>query len=149
MCSIVWRIRNLRTPVRLRLWLWALAPGLALALAMGEPGAASGRPAPVAGSNPGFSSLREKFQGQFLMGVAVDGNPAKDYSPAERHAICEQFGAIIPANCLKMTAVQRAEGQFDFRLADAFVGFALTNGLKACGHCLVWAKDERTPEWIF
>src|ERR1035441_4029519 len=94
-------------------------------------------------------SLRQKFANQFLVGVAVDGNPAQDYSRAERELIHDQFGALTPANCMKMIALQPEEGRFDFRLADAFVAFAQSNDLKACGHCLVWAKDERTPAWLF
>jgi endo-1,4-beta-xylanase len=50
---------------------------------------------------------------------------------------------------MKMTHLQREEGRFDFRMADGLVAFAATNQLKVCGHCLVWAKDERTPEWVF
>ncbi len=95
------------------------------------------------------ASLRQKFAGQFLMGVAVDGNPAQDYTRAERELIRDQFGAITPANCMKMMALQPEEGRFNFQLADAFIGFAQANGLKACGHCRFWAKDERTPAWLF
>ncbi len=95
------------------------------------------------------ASLRQKFAGQFLVGVAVDGNPAQDYTRAERELIRDQFGALTPANCMKMMALQPEEGRFNFRLADAFVGFAQATGLKACGHCLIWAKDERTPAWLF
>lgn len=94
-------------------------------------------------------SLREKFKGEFLVGVAVDGNPAQEYSAAEHQLIRDQFGALIPANCMKMMFVQPEEGRFEFRMADAFMNFATTNHLKACGHCLVWAKDERTPGWVF
>ena len=95
------------------------------------------------------ASLRQKFASQFLVGVAVDGNPAEDYSRTECEVIRDQFSALMPANCMKMIFLQPEEGRFDFRLADAFVGFAQSNGLKACGHCLVWAKDERTPAWLF
>jgi endo-1,4-beta-xylanase len=45
--------------------------------------------------------------------------------------------------------VQSTEGRFDFTLPDAFVSFAGSNELKVCGHCLVWAKDDRTPPWFY
>jgi endo-1,4-beta-xylanase len=32
--------------------------------------------------------------------------------------------------------------------ADRFVNFAVSNNLKVVGHCLVWAKDDRTPAWF-
>lgn len=95
------------------------------------------------------SSLREIYGNRFLMGVALDRYLPGDYSPVELNLIRTQFAAITPANCMKMMHVQREEGQFDYQMADALVAFAATNQLKVCGHCLVWAKDERTPEWVF
>ena len=83
------------------------------------------------------------------MGVALDGYLPAEYNPAELKLIRTQFAAITPANCMKMMHLQREDGHFDFRMADALVAFATTNQLKVCGHCLVWAKDERTPEWVF
>jgi endo-1,4-beta-xylanase len=95
------------------------------------------------------ASLRQTFASQFLVGVALDGYLPGDYNPGELGLIRAQFAALTPANCLKMTHLQPEPGRFDFRTADAFVAFAATNQLKVCGHCLVWAKDERTPEWFF
>jgi endo-1,4-beta-xylanase len=56
---------------------------------------------------------------------------------------------VTPENCLKPVAVQPQEGRFDFARADAFVDFAKPKGLPVVGHCLVWAKDDRTPPWFF
>ena len=95
------------------------------------------------------ASLRQEFANQFLVGVAVDGYLPGDYTPGELGLIRTQFAALTPANCMKMTHLQREPGRFDFQMADALVAFAATNQLKVCGHCLVWAKDERTPEWVF
>jgi len=50
---------------------------------------------------------------------------------------------------MKPDPVQRTEGRFNFTLPDAFIGFATANQLKVVGHCLVWAKDDRTPPWFF
>lgn len=50
---------------------------------------------------------------------------------------------------MKPVAVQPAEGEFDFTQADAFVDFAVRHQLKIVGHCLVWAKDDRTPPWFY
>jgi endo-1,4-beta-xylanase len=41
------------------------------------------------------------------------------------------------------------EGEFRFDAADRFVEFAAEHNLEIVGHCLVWASDERTPEWFF
>ena len=50
---------------------------------------------------------------------------------------------------MKPTAVQPTEGAFDFATADALVDFATRQKLKLVGHCLVWAKDDRTPAWFY
>jgi endo-1,4-beta-xylanase len=103
----------------------------------------------TATSSPPTASLRQKFAHQFLVGVAVDGYLPGDYNPGELGLIRAQFAALTPANCMKMDHLQREPGRFDFQMADALVAFAATNQLKVCGHCLVWAKDERTPVWVF
>jgi endo-1,4-beta-xylanase len=56
---------------------------------------------------------------------------------------------VTPENCLKPAQIQPGEGQFHFAPADAFVDFAQSKELPVVGHCLVWAKDDRTPPWFF
>jgi endo-1,4-beta-xylanase len=110
--------------------------------------AADTRPAPLLGGADG-PSLRERYDRLFIVGVALDGNLPGDYNAGELRLIGTQFAALTPVNCMKMTHLQPEQGRFDFRMADGLVAFAATNRLKVCGHCLVWAKDERTPEWVF
>ena len=50
---------------------------------------------------------------------------------------------------MKPAKIQAAEGQWDFAQADGFVDFAAQHGLQIVGHCLVWAKDDRTPAWFY
>ena len=100
-------------------------------------------------SAAGGPSLRETYDRLFIVGVALDGYLPSDYNASELSLIRTQFAALTPVNCMKMTHLQPEPGRFNFRMADALVAFAATNQLKVCGHCLVWAKDERTPEWIF
>ncbi len=95
------------------------------------------------------ASLQAKFGPQFVVGVALGGRVPDDYSPAERTLILKQFGSVTPENCMKMTAIQPREGEFHFEQADAIVEFAQQNRLQVVGHTLVWAKDERTPAWVF
>lgn len=94
-------------------------------------------------------SLKEKFGNQFLIGVGLEDTKVGGYSQAELALIRGQFNALTPANCMKMLSTQKQEGRFDFRDADAFTAFASAQGAKVCGHCLIWAKDERTPAWFF
>ncbi len=95
------------------------------------------------------TSLQAKYGGRFVVGVALGGKLPDDYSADEQKLIVDQFGSITPENCMKMTAIQPREGEFHFEQADALVAFAQKWKLQLCGHTLVWAKDERTPAWIF
>lgn len=95
------------------------------------------------------ASLQAKFGPKFVVGVALGGRVPGDYSPAERGLILGQFGSVTPENCMKMTEVQPREGEFHFEQADALVAFAQEHHLQVVGHTLVWAKDERTPAWMF
>jgi endo-1,4-beta-xylanase len=120
-------------------WLLPLSIALlASAPAVGQDDV-SGRPA----------TLKAKFGPKFVVGVALGGRVPDDYSSAERKLILEQFGSVTPENCMKMTEIQPREGEFHFDLADALVAFARENQLQVVGHTLVWAKDERTPQWVF
>ena len=97
----------------------------------------------------GVASLKAKFGSRFLVGVALGGQVPDDYSPIERKLILDQFSGVTPENCMKMTAIQPSEGEFHFEQADALVAFAQKNQLQVVGHTLVWAKDDRTPAWVF
>jgi endo-1,4-beta-xylanase len=100
-------------------------------------------------SSDASRSLQAKFGSKFVVGVALGGRVPDDYSPVERALIVDQFGSVTPENCMKMQHLQPKEGQFDFEQADALVAFAQERKMQVCGHTLVWAKDERTPSWMF
>lgn len=106
-----------------------------------------GHPAVPSTPPPPVESLRAATEGRFTLGVGV--NDRIPERPADWTLLRRQFAAVTPENCLKPDPVQVAEGQFNFSLADAFVAFATTNQLPVVGHCLVWAKDDRTPAWFF
>lgn len=93
------------------------------------------------------TSLKSATHGQFPVGVGIADNIAG--RPQDWPLLKAQFGMVTPENCLKPDPVQAAEGRFNFTRADAFVNFAASNSLAVVGHCLVWAKDDRTPAWFF
>ena len=93
------------------------------------------------------ATLRSAADGVFPIGVGIS-----DQIPSLTNdwpLLFKQFSFVTPENCMKPAAVQPAEGRFDFKQADAFVDFAGKNQLKVVGHCLVWAKDDRTPPWFY
>jgi len=92
-------------------------------------------------------SLREASAGLFTIGVGIS-----DFVPKQTvnwQLLTNQFASVTPENCLKPDPVQLVEGSFNLAVADAFVDFATSNNLQVVGHCLVWAKDDRTPAWFF
>ena len=94
-------------------------------------------------------SLSAAYENRFNIAVALDGKLPDDYSPKELDLIRTQFNVLTPANCMKMYHIQPHQNVFDFEQADAFVAFAAANNQKVLGHCLIWAKDVRTPAWFF
>lgn len=92
-------------------------------------------------------SLREAAAGLFPIGAGIS-----DRIPEQSQdwpLLTAQFSVVTPENCLKPDPVQVVEGKFNLARADAFVDFAASKQLRIVGHCLVWAKDDRTPAWFF
>lgn len=92
-------------------------------------------------------SLRDAAIGRFEIGVGISDRIAALTN--DWPLLTTQFGTVTPENCMKPMAIQPVEGQFNFSQADAFVEFATQHGLRIVGHCLVWAKDDRTPPWFY
>ncbi|MDB6052993.1 MAG: xynB [Verrucomicrobiales bacterium] len=83
----------------------------------------------------------------FIIGVGI--NDRIPERPNDWPLLISQFSAMTPENSLKPDPVQVTEGKFNLTRPDAFVDFAASNHLLVIGHCLVWAKDDRTPPWFF
>jgi endo-1,4-beta-xylanase len=99
------------------------------------------------GAQPDTTRSLKSAAGEFLIGVGLsDHIPER---PVDWPLLLSQFNSVTPENCMKPDSVQRTEGQFRFNLSDAFVDFASSNHLQVVGHCLVWAKDDRTPAWFY
>lgn len=98
---------------------------------------------PVVG---GRRPLSEAVGERFKIGVGVSHRVLEE--PADAALIREHFQILTPENCMKPQGIQPAEGEWNFGPTDRFMAFARTNDLEAVGHCLVWAKDDRTDEWM-
>lgn len=61
--------------------------------------------------------------------------------------LVKHFNSIVAENVMKMGFLQPTEGVFDFRAADALVGFAKAHHMLIRGHTLVWYKEN--PPWLF
>src|SRR5262249_27719813 len=69
-------------------------------------------------------------------------------NPQDAALIRKHFQILTPENCMKPQSIHPAEDRWNFGAADRFVEFARANRLEVVGHCLVWAKDDRTDEWM-
>lgn len=96
---------------------------------------------------PAARTLKEAVNGRFDIGVGVGFRALQQ--PANQSLIVDHFNYITPENCMKFAAIQPQENEFRFQKSDRVVKFAQEQNLKVLGHCLVWAKDDRTPEWFF
>lgn len=100
-----------------------------------------------AADQPPQGSLRQAAKNLFDIGAGINDRIAE--RTKDHGLLLAQFSMVTPENCMKPAKIQAAEGKWDFAQADAFVDFATRNGLKVVGHCLVWAKDDRTPAWFY
>jgi endo-1,4-beta-xylanase len=92
----------------------------------------------------GAGSLKESAP--FAIGVGISDRIPQQ--PMDWPLLKAQFNYVTPENCMKPDPIQREPGVWAWQAPDAFVEFATTNNLKVVGHCLVWAKDDRTPPWF-
>src|SRR3954469_6880676 len=116
---------------------------VAFALLLAATAAARAR----AADSPQPTSLKQAANGLFDIGVGINDRIAG--RAADHRLLLTQFGVVTPENCMKPAQVHPAQDEGDFAAADAFVDFAHRSGLKVVGHCLVWAKDDRTPPWFY
>jgi len=109
------------------------------ALALASPQARATSPAPPAPWQPGdpIPSLARAYRADFLVGGAVDSSLVLG---AQADLVRSQFDVIVAENEMKPAALSPALGRYDFTKADAIVDWAVANGIKVRGHCLVWHR---------
>jgi endo-1,4-beta-xylanase len=92
-------------------------------------------------------TLKDAFQGDFLIGAAL--NPEQFYERDARGValISAQFNSITPENVLKWEKVHPALDKYDFAAPDRFVAFGDAHRMFMVGHTLVW--HNQTPAWVF
>jgi len=101
----------------------------------------------IASSGIDAQSLKSVFEPDFFVGAALNtplivGKNREGLSLVKKH-----FNSIVAENCMKCEKIQPNEGEFDFRLADQFVGFGTANKMKIIGHTLVW--HSQVARWMF
>lgn len=61
--------------------------------------------------------------------------------------LMKHYQMLTCGNTMKWDTIQPIEGQFNFKPADAVVGFASKTGMSLHGHTLLW--HQQTPAWVF
>ncbi len=83
---------------------------------------------------------------RFKLGVGVSHSTLAD--EADASLIRKHFGILTPENCMKPQSNHPAEDVWNFDATDTFSDFTRKNQREVVGHCLVWAKDDRTDQWM-
>lgn len=91
-------------------------------------------------------ALKEAVGDRFRIGVGVSHVVLQD--PNDAALIKKHFQILTPENCMKPQSIHPAEDQWNFGDTDRFAEFTRSNDLEMVGHCLVWAKDDRTDPWM-
>lgn len=119
-----------------------LAAGCARQLESNGPAAET--TAASSGSRP---ALRTVFEGDFLVGAAVNAAQFTGRDSAGAALVRAHFNTITPENVLKWEHVHPSPGVYAFERPDRYVEFGEQNGMFIVGHTLVW--HSQTPRWVF
>jgi endo-1,4-beta-xylanase len=104
-----------------------MGSALALAACKGEAPPAAAQPADL----PPLKAVAPLPMGTALMtGQLADAE--------FQRLLLTNFGQVTPEYEMKMEAVLKEDGTFDFRAADAVAGFCQAHGLRLHGHTLIW-----------
>ena len=92
-------------------------------------------------------SLKEAFEGKFLIGTALNANHNFGRDTLGIQVIRDHFNSIVAENCMKSMHLQPTEGVFFFDESDKFIEFGEANNMHIVGHTLIW--HSQAPDWFF
>jgi len=93
------------------------------------------------------TALKDAFKNDFLVGTALQEPEFEGTDTNAVTIIKAQFNAISAENALKWEFVHTNRGEFNFKEADEYVAFGLTNHMFVVGSILIW--HHQTPPWVF
>jgi endo-1,4-beta-xylanase len=110
------------------------------------PGTASetaANPANAVPVNP--SSLRNLAAKKGLLLGTAFSNSAFRKDPLYGEILAREFNCLVAENIMKLNAIQRVRGEFDFTAADAMMAYADKHAMKVRAVPLVW--HDALPPW--
>jgi endo-1,4-beta-xylanase len=57
-----------------------------------------------------------------------------------------EFNSVTASNAMKMAAIARDSGTYNFEVADRLVAYTQKNNMRLFGHTLIWHSS--TPQWL-
>ncbi len=82
--------------------------------------------------------LKDALGKHFLIGAAINQWQSDGQVPEADIVMDRHFNCATAENCMKPESLAPAEGIFDFRVADKFVGYCQQHGLTVSGPCFSW-----------
>lgn len=111
----------------------------------------------VAARSADTPALKDAYAGHFRVGTAISRaittgsgfRRSPEQVGKDIALVKEQFNQVVAENEMKWALIHPQPGPdgYDFKLADAFVNFGLSNNMYLVGHTLVW--HAQTPHWVF
>ncbi|HNU99596.1 MAG: endo-1,4-beta-xylanase [Verrucomicrobia bacterium] len=103
------------------------------------------------------AALKDVFKDHFMVGTAVNRaitmgagfRRGPEQAKQDVALVKAQFNQLVAENEMKWALLHPRPGAdgYDFRAADAFVSFGVSNAMDLAGHTLVW--HSQTPDWVF
>ncbi len=92
-------------------------------------------------------SLKQAFDGQFLIGTAMDEAQILGEDSSSVKLIKKHFNSVVTENSMKCEEIHPQEDVFNFDIADKFVAFGEANNMFITGHTLIW--HSQLAPWFF
>ena len=93
------------------------------------------------------STLREVYEKDFLVGVALNTRMVTGQDAKAGELAGKQFSSLTPENDLKWQFIHPGAGRYEFKAADTYFAFAMKHQMAVIGHPLVW--HSQVPQWVF
>jgi endo-1,4-beta-xylanase len=104
-------------------------------------------PGSSAGIDASQTSLRDRYDDYFKLGVAISGRTSSGRDPEAAELAARQYNGATPENAFKWQSIQPQPGMYNFEQALGFLQFAEANGMEVHGHTIVW--HQQVPAWVF
>lgn len=83
-------------------------------------------------------SLKAIFKHDFLIGTALNTQQIEEREAGAVALVPQQFNAVTPENVMKAEIIQPGWDDFNFKVADELVDYAVKHIMKVNAHTLIW-----------